>query len=329
MRYLTTLFAMLILASPVTSESLRGPLAGRLAVTPLVSATAELGLEGIVLITLEGDERFLDAIDIELTAPAAVGEHAGALMFAILGPVRVEEASGIVSVVGPEVLRRPLLRGGKTFYQVVLHEGVDPASPPASTRIEQVVPPSMFPIALTVVSRMKGLSPTMQQSVFTISARPVAREIGSIRVRYVHEDGSLYAPERARTLEFSLTLDDRAVDVNEEYLVEPGLHRLRLRSERYQDQDLTVGVDRGRAVSVEMPLRPALATVSYIAPQESSVYINGQLQEGTAGDFTVPPGEHTIVVVVGGQTVTRKFRVEERRRYSIAVTMDIAIEEIK
>ena len=329
MRYLTTLAAMLILASPVTSESLRGPLAAELAVTPLESAAAELGLEGIVLITIEGDVRFLDAIDIELTSPATVGEHPGALVFSILGPVGIDARSGILSVVGPEVLRRPLVRGGKTFYQVVLHEGADPASPPAATRIEHVVSPSMFPIALTVVSRMKGLSPAMQQSVFTISARPVAREVGSMRVRYIHEDGSHYDPDGGRDPEFSLSLDERPIEIDDEYLVEPGLHRLRLRSERYQDQDLTVGVDRGREVSVEMPLQLALATVSYIAPSEGSVYINGQLQEGTTGDFTVPPGEHTIVVVVGDHTVTRRFRVEERRSYSISVTMDIAIEEIK
>ena len=330
MRRLTTLLALLLLTISVGAENLRGPLAGELTITPTQGAEASgIGLEAIVTVEIDGDPRFLDAIDLELTAPAAVGDYAGALTVSILGPIRMEQRAGVAEVVGEPVLERSLLRGGKSFYQIVLREDADPDASPAVSRPERVVSADAFPIALSIVPQMKGLAESLQNAEFSIGIRPVTRDIGAVRVRYVREDGSAYEPEGALAPDFELQLDDQPVQVQEEYLLEPGLHRFRLRSERYQDQEITVGVDRGTTTRLELPLELAVATVSYSAPRGSTVYVDGEILAGATGDFTVPPGEHTIVVVLGDYTVTRRFTVAEQQTYSMSVVMDIVIEEIK
>jgi len=330
MRRLTALLALFCLAHAVSGESFRGPLAATLAVTPTETVEAAgVGLESIVLIGIDGDPRFLDAIDIELTAPAAVADQPGALVLSMLGPVNVGERSGVTDVVGEELVFRPLIRAGKSFYQIVLRDGAAPDASPAVTRVERIVGPDSFPLALSVLPRMKGLAPGLQEAEFTVAARPVARDIGAIRPRYALEDGTVYDADSARAPEFELLLDGEPVGVQSEYLLEPGLHRLQLRSDRYRDQEITVGVDRGRSTVVEVPLELSLATVSYTAPRGSTVYVNGRVLDASTGDFTVPPGEHTIVVVVGDYTVTRRMRVEEERSYSVSVILDIAVEEIK
>ncbi len=327
---ITVAAALFLLSSTAFAETLRGPLAAELIVTPIESVSARgVGLEDIVLITIDGDARFMDAIDIELTSPPAVADHPGALTLSVVGPLSMETRADVASVVGEELLRQPLVRGGKTFYQVVLREDAGADALPAVTRVERVVSPQTFPLALTIIPRMKGQSEAVQSAQFTVTARPVIRDIGAIEIRYVHEDGSVFDPDAPLAPDFALTIDDEPVEVDSEYLVTPGLHRIRLRSERFQDQDVTVGVDRGRSVTVDVPLRLALATVHYSVPRNASVYVNGQLREGSSGDFTVPPGEHTIVVVMGDYTVTRRFRVEERQTYSVSVTLDIVIEEVK
>lgn len=329
MRRLTVLFFLLV-AGLAWGESLRGPLSGELVVTASDAVEGSgIGLETIVLIDVGGDPRFLDAIDIELTSPAAAGDYAGALSLSILGPINTGEHSGIAEVVGEELLDRPILRGGKSFFQVVLREDARPDASPAVTRVGTIVPAQSFPIALSVLPRMKGLTSTLQNAEFTVAVRPVTRDIGAISLRYVREDGSLYDASSARAPAFELLIDDEPVDVANEYLLQPGLHRIMLRSDRFQDQDITVGVDRGRNVDVDLPLDLALATVNYTAPRGASVYVNGTALDDTTGDFTVPPGEHTIVVVLGDYTVTRRIRVEEQRTYSVSVTMDIEVEEIK
>lgn len=330
MKRITAAAALLLLASSVLAETLRGPLVAELIVTPNGPVSAQgVGLEGIVLIRIDGDARFIDAVDIELTSPPAVAEHPGALTLSVVGPLSMETRADVASIVGEELLRKPLVRGGKTFYQVVLRDDADPDALPAVTRVGGVVPPQSFPLALTIIPRMKGQSEAVQSAEFAVTARPVIRDIGAIEIRYVHEDGSVFDPDAPLAPDFELTIDDESVEVDSEYLVTPGLHRIRLRSERFQDQEVTIGVDRGRSVTVEVPLRLALATVHYSVPRNASVYVNGRLREGSSGDFTVPPGEHTIVVVTGDYTVTRRFRVEERQTYSVSVTLDIVIEEVK
>jgi len=330
MRRYATLTLLLLLAAALAAETLRGPLGAELAVSPVESAEAAgIELESVVLIGLEGDARFLEAIDIELTAPPAVAEFPGAVSLYLLGPINREERSGVVNVVGEELLTRPLRRAGKSFLQVVLRGDSSPDASPAVTRIEDVVDPASFPLALSIVPRMKGLPDALQVAEFSVAARPVTREVGAIRVRYLREDGSTFDPDGSRTPDFTLSLDGEPVDVRGEYLLEPGLHRLRLSSTRFQDQQITVGVDRGRTVVVDLPLDLALATVAYTTPRGSTVYVNGNPLDAAVGDFTVPPGEHTIVVVLGDYSVTRTFRVEEEGSYAISLTMNIVIEEIK
>lgn len=324
------LITLLLCAATIPAETLRGPLNDSLIITPgSGAATDSAALETITLVELDGDERFYDAIEIELTSPLVVSEFPGALTLHILGPTSIETENEVATVVGPELLMQPLVRGGKTFYEVIVREDAKPAASPAVTRIEDTVPPGGFPIAIAVSTRMKGLSQEVQASTFGISVRPVAREIGAIAVSYPLEDGTSFDPDGALAPEFTLFLDGSRTPARGEYLLAPGLHRLQLVSERYQDAEVTVGVERGRTTLVELPLNLALATVSFAAPRGANVFVNGEAVPGSTGDFTVPPGDHTIVVVVGDYSLTRRFTVSEEREYSIAVTMDIAVEEIK
>ncbi len=330
MRRHIALAILLILSSFVSAESLRGPLHETLVVTPTEAVEAGgIEIETIVPVSLGGDPRFLDAIDIEVAAPPAVGDQAGALRFSILGPVNVGERSGIADVVGEELLFRPLMRGGKSFYQIVLREDASPDASPVVARAERVVPPSSFPIVISIVPQMKGLSPAVQNAEFAVAVRPVTRNIGAIDLRYTREDGTIYDADSSRAPDFELSIDGEQVAIRNEYLLEPGLHRIELRSERFQNREVTVGVDRGRTTAVDLPLELSLATVNYTAPRGSTVYVNGRVLDSVAGDFTVPPGEHTIVVVIGDYTVTRRIQVEEQRTYSVSVTLDIDVEEIK
>lgn len=330
MRRHTALATFLLLTSLASAESLRGPLHETIVVTPTEAIEADgIELETIVPVGLGGDPRFLDAIDIELTAPAAVGDQAGALTFSILGPVNLGERSGIADAVGEELLFRPLMRGGKSFYQIVLRDDATPDASPAVTRVEGVVDPTSFPIVVSIVPQMKGLSTRIRDAEFSIAVRPVTRNIGSIEVRYVREDGTFYDADSSRAPDFELLIDGEPSPIRNEYLLEPGLHRVELRSQRFQNREVTVGVDRGRAKAIELPLELSLATVNYTAPRGSTVYVNGRVLDSVTGDFTVPPGEHTIVVVIGDYTVTRRIQVEEQRTYSVSVTLDIDVEEIK
>jgi len=284
-------------------------------------------MEEIVLVELTGDTRFIDAIEIRLEAPAAISSVSGAVSLTILGPARVSQYDAIADIVGQELLRATLQRGGTTFYQIKLREDADPSGSAAVQRINRVVPASQFPIALSVVTRMKGLAPELYNADFSVSVEPIVRNAGLLNVTFSDENDREVAPSLAAP-GFSLAIDGEEVPVQSEYLLSPGLHRIALTSNRYENQSFTVGIERGQRADLRVPLIQGVATVRYTAPDNAELYLNGQLLAEATGDFTVEPGEHTIVVVIGEYTVTRRFQVRERREYSLSLTMDIVVEEV-
>ncbi len=324
---LTVLF-LLFFAGLLTAESFRGPVGGTLTVGTTGQTTEIVfGMEEIVLIELGGDPRFLDAVEIELTSPGPVSNVPGAVSVMLIVPASVSGTDGVIDVVGDLILSRPLQRQGKSFYQVLLRTDADPDSSAATVRIAEPVEPSSFPLAVSVISRMKGLAPELYNADFRLTATPVQREIGALQIEYRNDDGTIFEPGPRRP-DFTLQINGADVTVDSEYLLLPGLHRVALRSQRFQDQELTVGLEPGRETEIVIPLIPAVATVSYTAPREAVLYLNGELLPDTSGDFTVLPGEHTITMVLEDYTVTRRFVVQEQRTYSLSLSMNIVIEEV-
>ena len=330
MRRFGLITILVILAFPLAAETIRGPVVATLEVDPAGGPLAtEFELDEIILAGTTGDSRFFDALEIEVTIPPSVVEFPGALSLLLLTTGSLSERAGVAEVNGAVLLSQPLIRAGKLTVQIPLHPEAEVNASAAVTVLDHVLSPNDLPLAMTVLSLMKGLPPQIAADKFSVVVRPVARRIGSVRILFVHEDGSEFQTASHLAPEFDLQIDGVPVQIESEYLLEPGLHRLSLISERYQDQDLTIGIEQAQSARLRVPLLPALATVSYTAPRGSRVYVDGHALEAETGVFTAPPGEHTIVVVVGDYTVTRRFSVEEGREYNLSVTMDVAIEEAK
>jgi hypothetical protein len=329
MRRVTFALALTLLTAPLFAQSIRGPVAANLAVTPTrESEAAELGLDEIVLLRADGDFRFYDALELEILTPETATAFPGALTVIVSTTGTYSERAGVAEINGAILVSEPIVRAGRTFFYVPLREGAE-TNASAVARIIPRVLAGDFPLVVTLVSAMKGLPQEIAESRITITASPVTRDIGAAAVSFRYEDGSTFPADGLRSPPFSLEIDGRRTSVSGEYLLEPGIHRFSLISEEYLDQLVTVAVEPGATTLVEIPLLPALATIAFSAPRGARVYIDGQDMGVESGDFTAVPGEHTIVVVVGDYTVTRRFSVEEGRSYSLSVTMDLVVEETK
>lgn len=322
----------LLIASALVAggETLRGPIVAELAVQPHGGAqTASFTIDGIVTVALDGDPRLLDAIEIELTAPVVAGELGGALALSIVAGTDRRSEGNVAQITGMPILLKPILRAGKAYFLVPLQASARGESSAAVTVVDTVVSPAELPLAFSVVPLMKGLSEEIARAAFSLLVRPVTRNLALLRVRYEYEDGTFYDPDSLLAPDFKVAIDGLEVQVSAEYLLAPGLHPVRLVSTKYEDRDTTIGLDPGQTADLVVPLLLSVATVTYTAPRGSRVYVDGVSLAAASGDFTVAPGEHTMVVVVGDYTVTRRFVVEERKSYAISLTMDIVLEETK
>lgn len=330
MRRFSMTILIVFLSLTAFAETIRGPVVATVEVDPAgPMVSGELGLNEIVLAAPAGDLRFLDALDVEITVPSESVEIPGALSLMITTTGTLTERAGVAEINGTVALSAPLTRAGRVRVHIPLRSGVAPETPAVAIPLDPLAGPDDLPIAITVVSQMKGTPPAIANARFPITVRPVPRDIGALVVSFPLEDGTEFQTDSYRAPEFRLAIDGSLVTVQSEYLLAPGIHRITLESDIYQDQSLTVGVEQARSANLSVPLLRALAGVTYTAPRGARVYVDGAALAAETGDFTAPPGEHTIVVVVGDYTVTKRFSVEEGREYRIAVTMDIAVEEAK
>ena len=325
---------LLLPAQPGIAQDLRGPVVGELSVQPAgSSAEIMLSIENIAVVRLEGDPRLVDAIELELVVPSIVADFAGAIMFYVFSDTArqdiVVSAQEISEISGYVVFADPILRAGKSFYYIPIREDADADGSAAIKVAPTPITPNRLPLAVSLVPVMKGLTQEVAVAEFGLVARSVTRDIGLVRVEYQYEDGSTYAPDSLLSPEFSLYIDDDPTPISGEYLIPPGLHSVRLESIKFEDRSITIGIDAGSTTDLILPLVLSLATVNFTAPRGASVFVDGEAVDQESGVFTLPPGEHTIIVVVEDYTVTRRFSVEERKTYTISLTMDIEVEEAK
>jgi len=312
------------------ADDIRGPVVAELSAMPgTATETVAIGVDEIVLAGIGGDSRFHDALEIEITVPAAAVSLPGALSVIVLTSGSLDERAGVYDIAGNTLLSRPLTRAGRMAVIVPLRADAEIAPGATSVIVDELPGSEGLPLAISLQSQMKGAPSTITSVEMDLVVRSIARNIGAVSMVYLFEDGTSFDPDGLLAPEFRLTIDDRDAEVTGEYLLEPGIHRVALQSETYQDQSLSVGIERGLSTSLTVPLLPALATINYTAPRGSLVWLDGRRLNTESGVFTAPPGEHTIVVTVGGYTVTRRFEVAEGREYNLSVTMDVALEETK
>lgn len=335
-RTITGILLLLLLTGVVQSgiaQNLRGPVVGELAVEPAGDpATIVLTIENIATVRLDGDPRLVDALELELVIPSILADFAGAIMLYVFSETArrsIDVAQNVYEFTGSVVFAEPILRAGKAFFYIPVREDAGTDASAAIKVAPAPLVPEDLPLAVSLVPVMKGLTEEVAVAEFMLTARPVTRKIGLVRLEFQYEGDSLYDPGSLRSPEFSLYLDDEPTPVSSELLVAPGLHSLRLESVKYEDKDITIGVDAGSTTNLVLPLVLSLATVNYTTPRGSGVFVDGEAVGEETGVFTLPPGEHTMVVVVEDYAVTRRFSVEERKTYTISLTMDIEVEEAK
>ncbi|MFW5786059.1 MAG: hypothetical protein ACOCYC_02335 [bacterium] len=328
-RLLTVLVILIFLAlgvGTVSAETVRGSLAGVLEVGDEDGTESiEFRPEGVVGLRLSPGLRFLEGVQLELSIPQAAREVAGGLGLYVYAAPTAPLDGSVQTREGRRLFFLPLPARSRVLIQVPLTEEHD-FRRTADVHVASPVAPDSFPLVAQIVPVMKGLPGRAATARFEISAKPLIRNIGGVRIFLIHPDGTLISDMREHDI--SATLDGEPMEnLDSELTLLPGLHRVQIASGTFENESLTFGVERGRVTELRIELQRPRSAIEVEAPDAAELFVDGERIGEGSGTLTLPPGEHTVVFRVGDYTVSRKLTIEPKQDYEISLTLDILITE--
>ncbi len=323
---LLIVFFLALVASAVYAETVRGSLVGVLEVEDEEGTeSVEFRPEGVVGVRLSPGLRFLEGVQLEISIPQAAREVAGGLGLYVYAAPTASLDGTTETREGRRLFFLPLPARSRVLIQVPVSEDHD-FRQTADVYVASPAGQDSFPLVAQIVPVMKGLPGRAATARFEIAAKPLIRNIGAVRIFLVHPDGTLISD--LSEYEITTTLDGDAVErLDSEFTLLPGLHRVQVTSDTFENEGLTFGVERGRVTELRIELQRPRSTVRVEAPEVAELFVDGERIGEGRGSLTLPPGEHTLLFRMGDYTVSRKLVIEPKQDYEISLTLDILISE--
>ncbi|NBC29319.1 MAG: hypothetical protein GVY29_04930 [Spirochaetes bacterium] len=317
----------MLAALSAPAETIRGSLVGVIEVEGEQTSPAEVEFrpEGVVGVRLAPGLRFVEGVQFELTIPQAAREVPGGLGLYIYTAPGATLDSDALTREGRQLFFLPLPARNRVLVKVPFAEDHE-FRRTADVYVASPAGEDGLPLLAQIVPVMKGLPGRAATARFSMSAKPLIRNIGGVRLFLLLPDGGLVENLSEEGLE--VTLDSEPVEqIGREVTLLPGLHRVAVRSERFENESLTFGVERGRVAELRIELQRPRSTIRIDAPETAELFVDGErIGEGTRS-FTLPAGEHTVLFRIGDYSVSQKLTIEPKQDYEISLSLDILISE--
>lgn len=322
-RILYSLYFTALLAGALDAETFRTTVAGKveLSVDKAEGASAILSFVDALVVSLEGDKRFLRGIELDIRVPPAYLKYRGSLAAAFYAPLSAAPHAGVADLdaerVGFEVLPAKL----QVVYHIPLRRNHGLKTTPYVTVATGTIAPSSFPLLFRITPVIKGLPEEMESLRFQVTAKPILADEGAVRV-------ALKYPEKLKDKPLVLLVDDAVVaEPTKELVLSAGEHALTVLSDHYRNENRRFAVERGRVVELAVELQDPTPIMTLEAPENAAVFVNGVPVADPRKPFALEPGEHEIKFVIGDYAVVRPVSVLRGRNYRVSLSVDVTVTE--
>jgi hypothetical protein len=282
--------------------------------------TVSLRYNEAVAILYPADPTFIQGLEFELRIPKAFQGSESSVAWSVYSSITPRPATDRLDYYGDLVATQPL--PARVSMNLILptadRHGIK--SGPFASLIPMVVGEDRFPLVFKLSPIGKGLQPAMESAEFKLTIRPVLRDEGGIRVSVSYSDGT----EHPGT---SVFVDDRRVeDPHSLILAKKGARVVRVSAEGYSEEVITVAVEPGKIVPLNVAMTPNAPLLIIQAPSGAFVSIDGQtVPQAELSGLAVDPGEHTLLFRIGDYSMTRKFMALRGKVYRVVLSVELDI----
>lgn len=298
----------------VTTDNLRG-------------VTAQLGLNGSVVINLGDERRFFRGIELELSAPQNWLRYRNSIAMEIHNNLTIQTSPGgarinaAADVTGNRIASEALPNRLRMVYHIPMRTAHGLRTTPYATVPSPVIAVNSFPIIFSLSPLTKVITSDLENMRFNLTVRPILSDEGAVRL-ITRFPASL--PGRPFTV---LINDDVISDISQQVVLREGEHHLVVLSEDYRNISRRFLIERGRVHDLIIELQDTTPILIFEGPQNANIFLNDS-PVNSMESVAVEPGLHEIKYQMGDYTIVKTLNVQRGRSYRIALTVDILIQEI-
>lgn len=325
MKRVPSLFVLLLIVSTPTvfSQGLRTNFASAVTLSSEnpEGVTVSLRYNEAVAVNFPSDPTFIQGIEFELRIPKAFQGAESSIAWSIFTKLAPQPSADRFDYNADLVATQPLPARVSLNLIMPIIEKHGIKNNPFASLVPSIAGMDRFPLAFKLTPIGKGLLPSMESAEFKLTIRPVLRDEGGLTVTVSVPEGS----DRPAT---SVFIDDKRVeDPHAIILARKGARVVRVSAEGYREEIITVAVEAGRVIPLNVALTPNAPLLVFQAPAGTFVSLDGQVVPPSELDgFAVEPGEHTLFFRIGDYSMTRKILALRGKVYQVVLSVELNIQ---
>jgi len=307
----------------IYAESFRTTVEGSVAVSydrPSENPVS-LGINSSLVISLDGELRFLKGIELEITAPQSWLQYRGSLVMNIYNNINPVAGTGLMDVVGTRVAYEALPSRLRIIYHIPIRAQSGLRTTTTVTVPSSVIQPAAFPVVFRLMQIGKGLSDDFDRLRFSAVVRPILSDEGAVRL--VPRFSS-----QLRNRPFTVLINDNVIqNISELVFLREGENHLVVFSDDYRNISRRFIVEKGKIIDLIIDLLDSTPIIIFEAPQNAQIFLNNTPVTRTREGMAVEPGSHEVRFQIGDYTMSQTINVQRGMTYRVTMAVDMIIQE--
>lgn len=321
------IFSLVITAglglSPLYAETFRVSKVHEVSVTQSSNseATARLGINEALAITLPDDQTFIEGLELKFDIPEAIASWMDSVACSVYANISPTPKASQIDYNGTRAYVRTLPGKLSWVLQIPLKKDNSIKSNNYTTKVDSVVTPSQNVIFVRLQPVMKGVPDETLKAIVPITVKPILANKGQLAFKLISPEEKL-AP-------CTIFIDDKIVSLpaNKKILLDTGVHNISIISEAYRNEVRTVRIDMAKTTELAVEMKSIEPTLLIIAPEGTTIMLDDVKCTTIGKEFVITEGEHKIRFTIGDYEIVRSISAIKGRTYTANFSLDLQIQE--
>lgn len=296
-------------------------------IMPLTDTASEknvtAGINDALGIQLPEDLTYINGIELTIKIPEIIASWRDTIAYALYNSISPIPQAEKIDYAGERICVGTF--PGKLSYTIFIPLASDfsLADSPYHTILSAIPDRKNSFVFFRMQLAMKGVPESFETATFDITAKPVLRDLGELKLSVSQPPENAASP-----LPYSLYIDGAAVEQPENrLLLKTGEHHLSITSQHFRDEVRTFRIEQANSTSLSVLLRDIAPTVRIISPQNAVLYFDDEPFTTPDRDITVTPGDHIVRFVIGDYELRKTVSAVNGRSYTVNLSIDATISE--